>query len=281
MERVHLRPRQTKSCSCSYSVANRSVCSDFASSASGCHTKRRNLWSVRQALCKPATRWVLSYSIMCCKERFMKFQTSFGYRSVDLTLHVTSPEVYILLPHRGYENIIKGSLVCKTSVLRTFHSCSKTTHHTPLIIHHSSNHHSSYTTHHTPLIIHHSSYTTHHTPLIKPPLIIHHSSYTTHHTPLIIHHSSYTTHHTPLIMHHSSCTTHQLQLALVSIALAPVSSGFNSASSRQLCEPPCADFVAGTTLSWHSSYTTHHTPLIIHHSSCTTHHAPLISSSWR
>ena len=92
---------------------------------------------------------------------------------------------------------IKGSLVCKTSVLRTFNSCSTTTHHTPLIIHHSSNHH--------------SSYTTHHTPLIKPPLIIHHSSCTTHHTPLIIHHSSYTTHHAPLIMHHSS---------------APVSSSF-------------------------------------------------------
>ena len=123
--------------------------------------------------------------------------------------------------------------MCKTSVLRTFNSCSTTTHHTPLIIHHSS-----YTTHHTPLIIHHSSYTTHQTTTHHTPLIIHHSS-------LIIHHSSYTTHHTPLIMHHSSCTTHQLQLALVSIALAPVSSGFNSSSSRQLCEPPCADFVAG------------------------------------
>ena len=49
-------------------------------------------------------------------------------------------------------------------------------------------------------------------------------------------------------MHHSSCTTHQLQLALVSIALAPVSSGFNSSSSRQLCEPACADFVAGAAL---------------------------------
>ena len=108
--------------------------------------------------------------------------------------------------------IFKGSLVCKTSVLRTFNSCSTTTHHTSLIIHHSSYtthhtpliiHHSSYTTHHTPLIIHHSSYTTHHTPLI-----IHHSSYITHHTPLIIHHSSYTTHHTPLIIHHSSYTIH-------------------------------------------------------------------------
>ena len=74
---------------------------------------------------------------------------------------------------------LKGSLVCKTSVLRTFNSCSTTTHHTPLIIHHSS-----YTTHHTPLIIHHSSYTTHHTLHI-----IHHSSYTTDHAPLIIHRS--------------------------------------------------------------------------------------------
>ena len=117
--------------------------------------------------------------------------------------------------------------MCKTSVLRTFNSCSTTTHHTPLIKHHSSYtthhtpliiHHSSYTTFHTPLIIHHSSYTTHHTPLI-----IHHSSYTTHHTPLIIHHSSYTTHHTPLIIHHSSYTTHR----------------------TPLCAPPCADFVAG------------------------------------
>ena len=53
---------------------------------------------------------------------------------------------------RWSNRIIKGSLVCKTSVLRTFNSCSTTTHHTPLIIHHSS-----YTTHHTPLIIHHSS----------------------------------------------------------------------------------------------------------------------------
>ena len=50
--------------------------------------------------------------------------------------------------------IIKGSLVCKTSMLRTFKNCSYTTHQKPLIIHHSS-----YTTHHTPLIIHHSSYT--------------------------------------------------------------------------------------------------------------------------
>ena len=82
--------------------------------------------------------------------------------------------------------IVKGSLVCKTSVLRTFNSCSTTTHHTPLIIHHSS-----YTTHQT---------TTHHTPLIKPPLIIHHSSYTTHQTTT---HQT-TTHHTPLIIHHSS-----------------------------------------------------------------------------
>ena len=110
--------------------------------------------------------------------------------------------------------LVKGSLVYETSVLRTFKNCSYTfhqytTHHTPLIIHHSS-----YTTHHTPLIIHHSSYTTHHTPLI-----IHHSSYTTHHTPLIIHHSSYATHHTPLTIHHSTYTTHY-----------PVSSRFKCSS---------------------------------------------------
>ena len=104
-------------------------------------------------------------------------------------------------------DLVKGSLVCKTSVLRTFHSCSTTTHHTPLI-----KHHSSCTTHHTPLIIHHFSYTTHHTPLI-----IHHSSYTTHHTPLVIHHSSYTTHHT--------CA--------------------DFVAGAALCAPPCADFVAG------------------------------------
>ena len=85
--------------------------------------------------------------------------------------------------------LFKGSLVYETSVLRTFKNCSYTTH--------------QYTTHHTPLIIHHSSYTTHQTPLIR-----HHSSDTAHHTPLIIHHSSYTTHHTPLITHHSSYTTH-------------------------------------------------------------------------
>ena len=110
-------------------------------------------------------------------------------------------------------SLVKGNLVYETSVLRTFKNCSYTTHqytthHTPLIIHHSS-----YTTYHTPLIIHHSSYTTHHTPFI-----IHHSSYATyqytnHHTPLITHHSSihhssytthqYTTHHTPLVIHHS------------------------------------------------------------------------------
>ena len=52
--------------------------------------------------------------------------------------------------------LIKRSLVCKTSVLRTFNSYSTTTHHTLLIIHHSS-----YTTAHTPLIIHQSSYTAH------------------------------------------------------------------------------------------------------------------------
>ena len=127
----------------------------------------------------------------------------------------------------------------ETSVLRTFKNCSYssytthqyTTHHTPLIIHHSS-----YTTHHTPLIIHHSSYTTHHTPLI-----IHHSSNTTHHTPLIIHHSSYTTHHTPLIIQLAPVS--RVQLALVSIALAPV-----YVAGAALCEPPCADFVAGTAL---------------------------------
>ena len=116
--------------------------------------------------------------------------------------------------------------MCKTSVLRTFSSCpthhsSFTAHHTPLIIHHSSDTtHHSYTTYHTPLIIRHSSYTTHHTPLI-----IHHSSYATHHTPLIIHHSShssYTTYHAPLI----------IQLALVSRAVAPLSSSFKSSSSR-------------------------------------------------
>ena len=125
--------------------------------------------------------------------------------------------------------------MCKISLLRTFNTCSTTTHHTPLIIHNFS-----YTTHQTPLIIHHSSYTTHHTPLIihnssrtshHTPLITHHSSYTTHHTPLIIHHSSHTTDHTPLIMHHSSHTTHHTPL-----------------------------------ITHHSSYTTHHTPLIIHRS---------------
>ena len=163
--------------------------------------------------------------------------------------------------------LVKGSLVCKTSVLRTFNSCSTTTHHTPLIIHHSS-----YTTHHTPLIIHHSSYTTHHTPLIihhssstplihhsytthHTPLIIHHSSYTTHHTPLIIHHSSYTTHHTPLIIHDSSYTTHHTPLII-------------HHSSYTTHHTPL--------IIHHSSYTTHHTPLIIHHSSYTTHHTPLI-----
>ena len=156
--------------------------------------------------------------------------------------------------------VFKGSLVYETSVLRTFKNCSYTTHqytthHTPLIIHHSSYtthhtpliiHHSSYTTHHTPLIILHSSYTTLHTqvintPLINTPLIIHHSSYTTHHTPLIIHHSSCTTRHTPLIIHHSSYTTHHTPLII-----------------------------------HHSSYTTHHAPLITHHSSYTTRHAPLV-----
>ena len=84
-----------------------------------------------------------------------------------------------------------------------------------------------------PLIIHHSSYTTHHTPLIKPPLIIHHSSYTTHHTPLIkppliIHHSSYTTHQT---------TTHQTTTHHTPLIKPPL--------CEALCEPPCADFVAG------------------------------------
>ena len=106
--------------------------------------------------------------------------------------------------------LVKGSLACKTSALRTFNSCSTTTHHTPLVKPPLIIHHSSYTTHHTPLIIHHSSnhhssnhhssnhhssnhhssYTTHHTPLIKPPLI----KPPLIKPPLIIHHSSYTTH---------------------------------------------------------------------------------------
>ena len=59
---------------------------------------------------------------------------------------------------------IKPILVCKSSVLRSFNSCPSTTHHTPVIIHHSS-----HTTHHTllirPLSIHYSSNTTHQTPL--------------------------------------------------------------------------------------------------------------------
>ena len=47
------------------------------------------------------------------------------------------------------------------SVLRTFKNHSYTTHHTPLIIHHSSIHHSSYTTHQCTTFKNHS-YTTHH-----------------------------------------------------------------------------------------------------------------------
>ena len=120
--------------------------------------------------------------------------------------------------------------MCKTSVLRTFNSCSTTTHHTPLITHQSS-----YTTHHTPLIIHYSSHTTHHTLLI-----IHHSSYTTtYHTPLIIHHSSYTTHHTPLI--------HQLWFQQLKLQATPAP-GADCVAGAALCEPPCADFVAGAAL---------------------------------
>ena len=178
-----------------------------------------------------------------------------------------------------------GSLVYETSVLRTFKNCSYTTHqytthHTPLIIHHSS-----YTTHqyaahytpliNTPLIIHHSSYTTHHTPLINTPLIIHHSSYTTHqyaahytpliNTPLIIHHSSYTTHHTPLIIHHSSYTTHHTPLII-----------HHSSIRRSLYTTHQYTTHHTPLIIHHSSYTTHHTPLIIHHSSYTTHHAPII-----
>ena len=148
------------------------------------------------------------------------------------------------------QTFIKGSLVCKTSVLRTFNSCSTTTHHTPLIIHHSSNHHSSYTTHqttthHTPLIIHHSS--NHHSSN-------HHSSYTTHqttthqttthHTPLIIHHSSYTTHQTTT---HQQTTTHHTPLIKPPLIKPPLiihhSSDFVAGAA--ICEPPCADFVAG------------------------------------
>ena len=105
--------------------------------------------------------------------------------------------------------------MCKTSVLRTFNSCSTTTHHTPLIIHH-------------------SSYTTHHTPLIT-----HHGSHTTYHTPLIIHHSSYTTHHTPLI--------HQLWLQQLKLQATPAP-GADCVAGAALCEPPCADFVAGAAL---------------------------------
>ena len=150
------------------------------------------------------------------------------------------------------KTMIKGSLVCKTSVLRTFNSCSTTTHHTPLIIHRSS-----HTTHHTLLIIHHSSYTTDHTPLI-----IHQSSYTSHHTPLIIHYSSYTA-HTPALVSTAP--------ALVSTAQAPGNSssrcrcrgrcstlctsmcrfrGRHSTLRTSMCRfrPPCADFVAGKAL---------------------------------
>ena len=130
----------------------------------------------------------------------------------------------MLLVQEGPVTIFKGSLVCKTSVLRTFNSCSTTTHHTPLIIHHSS-----CTAHHTPLIIHHSSYTTHHTL---------YSSYTTHHTLLIIHYSSYTTHHTRLITHHPSYTTHH----------TPLIHQLKLVAGAALCEPPCADFVAGAAL---------------------------------
>ena len=71
---------------------------------------------------------------------------------------------------------------------------SYTTHHTPLILHHSSR-----TSHLQPLILHHSSHATHLTTIIT-----HQSSYTTRPTPLITHHSSYITHLSPLILHHSS-----------------------------------------------------------------------------
>ena len=173
--------------------------------------------------------------------------------------------------------IIKGSLVRKLLCYGHSTAVQYTTHHTPLIIHHSSyttrhtphiRHHSSYTTHHTPLINHHSSYTTHHTPLIitthSTPLIIHHSSYTTHNAPVIIHQSSYTTHHTPyiihqtpLIIHHSSDTTHHTPLI------------------RHHSRTPL--------IIHHSSDTTHQTPLIIHQSSYTTHQTPLIKVqiSWQ
>ena len=100
-------------------------------------------------------------------------------------------------------------------MLRTFNSCSTTTHHTPLITHQ-------------------SSYTTHHTPLI-----IHHSSHTTDHTPLIIHHSSYTTHHTPRI--------HQLWFQQLKLQATPAP-GADCVAGAALCEPPCADFVAGAAL---------------------------------
>ena len=183
-----------------------------------------------------------------CGQSFQEARWIIGFFFFSLQFMVWFRFLFLCLKPGGLSRpmklLVKGSLVCKTSVLRTFNSCSiqhssYTTHHTPLIIHHLS-----YTTHHTPLIIHHSSYTTHHTPLI-----IHHSSYTTHHTPLIIHRSSYTTrhtpliihHHTPLIIHHSSYTTHHTPLII-----------------------------------HHLSYTTHHTPLIIHHSSHTTHHTPLV-----
>ena len=129
----------------------------------------------------------------------------------------------------------KRKFSVQTSVLRTFKNCSHTTpphttHHKPLITHHSS-----YTNHHTPLIIHHSSHTTHLTPLITHHSshathltpITHHSSHTTHLTPLILHHSSHTTHLTPLITHHSTHITHRTPLIL-----------------------------------HHSSHTTRHTPLI-------------------
>ena len=160
-------------------------------------------------------QWYICYQRKFSVQSFRvtDIQQLFNHHS-SYTTHTTTHHTSLIIHHSSYTT--------HHTPLIIYHS-SYTSHHTPLIIHHSS-----YTTHHTLLIIHHSSYKTHHTPVI-----IHHSSYTTHHTPLIIHQSPYTTQHTPLIIHHSSYTTHHT-LLIIQFALPPVGSSVNSSSSNKL-----------------------------------------------
>ena len=82
----------------------------------------------------------------------------------------------------------------------------------------------------------------------------------------------------PCISLFSLFGSHQRKFSVQNFRVTDIQQLFNHHSSYTTHHTP---LIIHHSSNHHSSYTTHHTPvikppLIIHHSSCTTHHAPLI-----